>query len=187
MTHADSDGIWIDADLNASFKGAHFSRMEATSWASSIYFMNCLIEELDASIDNIITEAFPNSRVVSPNLFISLSLVPVRMAMRSLLPISKYSLLNKLVTKSARLPKQVITTSVKLTDPVTVSLNWSCAKAIADNHTNETNNFIISNCIIMYMLPCQSLNTPISKDNTIEIVLTNFKSKVNEQKLIFLC
>ena len=38
MALAHSDGIWIEGDVNASFKGAHWSSMEATSWALHIYF-----------------------------------------------------------------------------------------------------------------------------------------------------
>lgn len=55
------------------------------------YIFNELLDGIiDVSIDNITTEASLNSCVVvSPNLSMSLILGPVRVAMRSLVPISK--------------------------------------------------------------------------------------------------
>lgn len=77
----------------ADFKG-QLSKMEYTSWALQIYFMNSLIEELDVWFESITTEAsryflFPPCMVVSPNSLMSSSLGPVMIARASLAAISK--------------------------------------------------------------------------------------------------
>jgi hypothetical protein len=103
-----------------------------------MYLMNCFMDELGGSYDNITIEAFPNrysnccSQVLSPNpSFISYSWGPLKVARTSLAPISRSSLpLNKLVINTAKFPRKAIPIAGKLADPVTLSLNSNCTKAI---------------------------------------------------------